>query len=89
MPVKVVRQEKTASAAGTEAGCSEGVESLGPEAVWEGAELPVFPSLRGENNAASHELRDPYLFRDIDGSAYLYYTGSGEQVIGVAAARSQ
>ena len=40
-----------------------------------------------EGATLRHELRDPYFFGDIDGSAYLYYTGSGERAIGVAAVR--
>ena len=55
-----------------------------PERPWEGSELAVLPSLRGEIDLASHELRDPYVLRDSDGSLYLYYVGSGEQAIGVA-----
>lgn len=45
---------------------------------------PLHPSLRGEIDQASHELRDPFLFRDSNGLVYLYYTGAGEQAIGVA-----
>ena len=41
-------------------------------------------SLRGELVQLANELRDPYLFRDLDGSKYLFYVGSGEQAIGVA-----
>jgi hypothetical protein len=63
---------------------TEGVEIMRPQETWEGAELPVYPSLRGEVAEASHELRDPYVFHDADGNAYLYYTGAGEQAIGVA-----
>jgi hypothetical protein len=55
-----------------------------PELPWEGSELPVLSSLRGELDMATHELRDPYVFADEDGQLYLYYTGSGERTIGVA-----
>ena len=61
-----------------------GVEIMRPELAWEGSELPVLPSLRGELDLASHELRDPYVLRDGDGGLYLYYVGAGEQAIGVA-----
>lgn len=63
---------------------TEGVEVMRPDRPWEGSELAVLPSLRGEIDLASHELRDPYVLRDSDGSLYLYYVGSGEQAIGVA-----
>jgi hypothetical protein len=57
---------------------------LQPELPWEGSDLDLYPSLRGELDLATRELRDPYVFRDSDGQLYLYYTGSGEQSIGVA-----
>ncbi len=60
------------------------VNILQPELKWEGASLPVYPSLRGELDIAAHELRDPFVFRDSDGDLYLYYVGGGEQAIGVA-----
>jgi hypothetical protein len=63
---------------------SEGVVVMRPELPWEGSELPVQASLRGELNQASNELRDPFVLRDEDGSLYLYYVGSGEQAIGIA-----
>jgi hypothetical protein len=63
---------------------TRGVEIMRPAVEWEGSELPLFASLRGEISEASHELRDPFFFRDEDGSAYLYYVGAGEQAIGVA-----
>jgi hypothetical protein len=60
------------------------VDLLRPELYWEGSALPVMPSLRGELHNAAQELRDPYVFRDIDGQLYLYYVGGGEKAIGVA-----
>jgi hypothetical protein len=63
---------------------TEGVEVLRPELTWEGSELPLLPSLRGEVDVATRELRDPYLFRDRDGQSYLYFVGAGEKAIGVA-----
>lgn len=55
-----------------------------PELSWEGAEIPVLPSLRGEMDVLANELRDPYVLRDSDGQLYLYYVGGGEKAIGVA-----
>mgnify|MGYP006128520685 CR=1 FL=1 len=63
---------------------SEGVELLRPELSWEGADMEPLPSLRGEIVIAANELRDPYLFKDQDGSKYLLYVGAGEQAIGIA-----
>ena len=63
---------------------TKGVAVLRPELEWEGSELPVQPSLRGELDLASHELRDPFVLRDSNGRMYLYYVGAGEQAIGVA-----
>ena len=63
---------------------TEGVEVLRPELPWEGSELPLLPSLRGEIDVATRELRDPYLLRDGDERGYLYFVGSGEKAIGVA-----
>jgi len=60
------------------------VDILQPELAWEGASIPVIASLRGEMDIAAHDLRDPYVFRDEDGTLYLYYVGGGEKAIGVA-----
>ena len=58
---------------------TEGVAVLRPEREWEGDALPILPSLRGELDLASNELRDPYILRDRDGQLFLYYVGAGEQ----------
>jgi hypothetical protein len=63
---------------------TEPIEVMRPERGWEGSELSVLPSLRGEMSVAANELRDPFVFEDRDGRLFLYYTGSGEQAIGVA-----
>ncbi|PLW82873.1 hypothetical protein CWI75_05330 [Kineobactrum sediminis] len=63
---------------------TEAVEMLRPEDEWEGAQLPVHKSIRGELDIPSQELRDPFLFRDSDGAFYLYYVGGGERGIGAA-----
>lgn len=62
---------------------TKGRSVLKPELAWEGAELPNLSSLRGEISLPARELRDPYFFEDTDGSLYLFYTGAGEQVIGL------
>lgn len=70
---------------------TEAVELLSPEFPWEGSELPVLSSLRGEMGMAAHELRDSFVFVDNgesgDGEKYLLYVGAGEQAIGMARLR--
>ena len=63
---------------------TEGVELLRPELSWEGVDMEPLPSLREELVMVANELRDPYLFKDQDGSKYLLYVGAGEQAIGIA-----
>lgn len=58
-------------------------EILRPERAWEGVNEPVENSRKG-GGTGLHQLRDPYVFRDLDGTLYLYYSGSGEEAIGVA-----
>ncbi|MGB0922361.1 MAG: hypothetical protein ACPG06_05600 [Alphaproteobacteria bacterium] len=58
-------------------------EVMRPEAVWEGADLPIEPSVRGETTRREHALRDPHVFND-DGQLYLVYAGGGEDAIGIA-----
>lgn len=59
-------------------------EILHPEYDWEGYYLPIQPSEGGSAKINVHQLRDPDVFEDIDGSLYLLYTGSGEGAIGIA-----
>jgi len=59
-------------------------EILRPEFVWEGSYLPIEPSDGGSSKEPVHQLRDPDVFEDIDGSLYLLYTGRGEDAIGIA-----
>ena len=63
---------------------TEPQELLRAELPWEGSELQVESSLRGELGLPANELRDPYVFIDHDGQLYLLYVGSGEQAIGLA-----
>ena len=58
-------------------------ELLRPVYDWEGAHLPIAPSMRGFAPQPVHELRDPAVFED-DGQAYLLYTVQGERGIAVA-----
>ncbi len=58
-------------------------EVLRPVYDWEGAALPIAPSVRGFAPEPVHELRDPAIFEE-DGAAYLLYTVQGERGIGIA-----
>jgi len=58
-------------------------ELLRAEQPWEGSELPVQSSLRGETSEPINDLRDPDVFVDVDGQIYLVYVAAGEQSIGV------
>ena len=61
-------------------GCSVVLE---PEHAWEGVDLSVEPSVRGEINRLVRQLRDPCLYQE-DGRTYLLYCGGGESGIGIA-----
>jgi len=58
-------------------------EILRPDLPWEGAELPLEPSIRGESTLPVRELRDPAVFVE-DARAYLLYSVAGEQAIAIA-----
>lgn len=51
---------------------------------WEGGELPPAYSEAGPAPEDVNQLRDPYVFVDTDDSLYVFYTGRGEDAIGVA-----
>ncbi len=57
---------------------------LSPERDWEGANLPLEASQPGGTEVRKRELRDPFVFRDDDGKAYMVYAGAGECAIGIA-----
>lgn len=57
---------------------------LRPETAWEGAGLPVEPSIRGAINRPVNQLRDPCIFEE-DGRAFLLYAVAGESGIAIAA----
>ena len=56
---------------------------LYPEYEWEGISYAIKESEQGPENKAQ-ELRDPYLFMDVDSTLYLLYTGAGEKSLGIA-----
>lgn len=62
---------------------SEPVTLLEPELDWEGADLPLQTSTMGTETTRVRELRDPCVFIDDDGAAYLFYCGAGESGIGI------
>lgn len=59
-------------------------EILRPEFDWEGVNYPIEASKGGSMNGEVHQIRDPGIFKDSDGSLYLFYTGQGEDAIGIA-----
>ena len=59
------------------------LELMRAEQPWEGSELPLQASLRGETRKPINDLRDPDIFVDSDGQIYLLYVASGEQSIGL------
>jgi hypothetical protein len=56
---------------------------LEPERDYEGADLPLVPSIRGEISVRARQLRDPALFEE-DGHLYLLYAVAGESGIALA-----
>lgn len=55
---------------------------LAPELEWEGVNYPLEPS---ENGSATgvRQLRDPFIYEE-EGRIYLFYSGAGEEAIGIA-----
>lgn len=58
-------------------------EILHAELEWEGGDLKIEPSKSGYAPQMVNQLRDPCIFEDIGGSLYLFYSGGGENAIGV------
>ncbi|XOV89261.1 MAG: hypothetical protein ACFHX7_05040 [Pseudomonadota bacterium] len=56
---------------------------LKPEHDWEGANLPVVPSVRGAIEVPVNQLRDPAIFEE-NGRTWLFYSIQGESGIGIA-----
>ncbi len=63
---------------------AEPLEVLRPEEPWEGSDLPLVASIRSFRPEPANQLRDPYVFVDIDGQAYLFYAVAVESGIAVA-----
>ena len=61
----------------------EAAELLRPELEWEGASLPLAPSVRGWAPNPVNELRDPAIFVE-DERVYLLYAVQGERGIALA-----
>jgi hypothetical protein len=59
-------------------------EILEAELEWEGGNIPPSPSSSGAAPENVNQLRDPCIFKDIDGMLYLFYSGCGEDAIGIA-----
>ena len=59
------------------------VEVLRPEREWEGADLPLEPSMRSVAYGPVNQLRDPAIFEE-DGRVFLLYAVAGESGIAIA-----
>lgn len=59
-------------------------ENLQAELDWEGGDIPPTNSQGSTAPENVNQLRDPYIFKDNDGTLYLFYCGRGEDAIGVA-----
>ena len=59
-------------------------EILRPTLDWEGGDVEAEPSMPNFAPEDVNQLRDPYLFEDMDGTLYLFYSGRGEDAIGIA-----
>jgi len=62
---------------------SEPVTVLEPELDYEGADLPLEPSIRGWAPEPVRQLRDPAVFRE-EGRTYLLYSVAGEHGLAIA-----
>jgi hypothetical protein len=59
------------------------IDVLYPEQAWEGADLPVRPSVRDAINVRVRQLRDPGIFEE-NGRTWLLYAVAGEAGIAIA-----
>ncbi|TDF92025.1 hypothetical protein E1757_30965 [Paenibacillus piri] len=62
---------------------TEPVSVIQPELDYEGADLPLEPSVRGWSEPPVRQLRDPAIYKE-NGAAYLLYSVAGEQGIAIA-----
>lgn len=56
---------------------------VAPSEPWEGIDQPPTPSEPGIALGPQHQLRDPAIFDDVDGSRWLLYAFAGEQGIAI------
>lgn len=56
---------------------------LSPEEIWEGSNLNLTVSMNGGASGV-RALRDPAVLKDVNGKYYLFYSGRGEEGIGLA-----
>jgi hypothetical protein len=61
---------------------------LEPETDYEGANLPLVPSVNGALMVPARQLRDPAIFEE-NGKRYLLYSVAGEQGIGIGELKSR
>jgi len=59
-------------------------EILQAELDWEGGDIPPSNSQGSTAPENVNQLRDPCIFKDVDGTLYLFYCGRGEDAIGIA-----
>jgi hypothetical protein len=64
----------------------EPIDVLYPELDWEGADLPLRPSVRDAINVRVRQLRDPGIYEE-DGRTWLLYAVAGESGIAIAELR--
>lgn len=62
---------------------SDPVEVLRPERDWEGANIPLAPSIRSTAYGQVNQLRDPAIYEE-DGMVFLLYAVAGESGIAIA-----
>ena len=62
---------------------TKAIEVLRPERSWEGAELPLEPSMGSVAYGRVNQLRDPAVFEE-DGRVFLLYAIAGEAGIAIA-----
>ena len=59
-------------------------ELLQAEVNWEGSQFPPLASQSGSRDDGVNQLRDPGIFQDSDGRLYMFYSGQGEDALGLA-----
>lgn len=82
-PERILVSEIDLSKPWTEWKETEPVEVLRPERSWEGAALPIEPSIRSVAYGPVNQLRDPAIFEE-DGRVFLLYAVAGESGIAIA-----